>query len=58
MNLITILAVLFLALFGLIFLLERFGPNMPNQTVMKLSKYIFPLMGVILLVQAIRYFIA
>lgn len=58
MNLITILAVLFLSLFGLIFLLERFGPNMPNQTVMKLSKFIFPLLGVILLVQAIRYFVA
>ena len=56
MNLITILAVLFLSLFIVVFLLERFGSGTPNPNVMKLSKYIFPLLGVVLLIQAIRMF--
>jgi hypothetical protein len=53
-NLITVLVVLFLALFIVVYLLERFGPNVPNPKIEKLARYIIPLMALFLLLQGIR----
>ncbi len=57
MNLITVLAALFLALFVVVYLLERFSPDVPNEKIAKLSRYIIPLMALVLVIQAIRFFI-
>ena len=56
MNLVTVLLVLFFTLFILVYLLERFGPSVPNKQIDKLARFIIPLMGLFLLLQAIRFF--
>lgn len=53
-NLITVLAVLFFTLFIVVYLLERFGPKVPNEKITKMSRYIIPLMALLLLLQGIR----
>jgi len=55
-NLISILAILFLSLFVVVYLLERFGPSTPNEKITKLANYIIPLMALVLVLQAIRFF--
>ncbi len=55
-NLITVLAVLFFSLFVVVYLLERFGPDIPNEKINKMSRFIFPLIGIFMILQAIRYF--
>ena len=55
-NLITVLAVLFFSLFIIVYLLERFGPDVPSEKITKMSRYIFPLIGIFMVLQAVRYF--
>lgn len=57
LNLITILAVLFATLFVLVFLLERFGKTHSQEDLSKLQRIILPLIGLIFLLQGIRYIV-
>lgn len=54
MTLITILGVLFLALFIVIPLVEKHGKRHSPEELSKISRWVWPLMGVILLAQLIR----
>jgi len=55
-TLFTILGVLFLTLFILIPLIERFGRQYSPEELSKLSRWVLPLILVLMLLQAIRYF--
>ncbi|MEX1032677.1 MAG: hypothetical protein WDZ30_04905 [Cellvibrionaceae bacterium] len=55
-NLISILALLFLSLFVIVTLLEKYGRAHSNEEINKLSRFIMPLIGVLLVLQAVRYF--
>lgn len=55
MNVLIILGVLFLALIVLIPLVERFGKKYSSEEVSKISRWIIPLMGLLLLIQGLRY---
>ncbi|CAM5225324.1 hypothetical protein RLON56S_02960 [Alishewanella longhuensis] len=52
-NLLIILALLFAALFVLVILAEKFGSRDQEQTA-KLSRYIVPLVAVLLLAQLVK----
>ena len=56
MNLITILVVLFVALFVLVKLGERYGKPMTAQQQQQYSKWIVILVGIMLVASVIRYF--
>lgn len=56
LNLITVLCILFFSLFVVVYLLERFGPDVPSEKIDKMSRFIFPLIGIFMILQAIRYF--
>jgi hypothetical protein len=53
-TLITILALLFAALFILVTLAEKFGNRDPEQAA-KLSRYIMPLVVLLILAQVIKF---
>ena len=53
-TLITILALLFAALFILVTLAEKYGSRDPEQTA-KLSRYIMPLVALLIVAQLIKY---
>lgn len=53
-TLITILALLFAALFILVTLAEKYGNRDPEQTA-KLSRYIMPLVALLIVAQLIKY---
>jgi len=55
-NLLTILALLFATLFLIIALLERFGPRESSENIGKISRFIIPLIALLFVLQAIRYF--
>ncbi|MDC0661429.1 hypothetical protein [Marinobacter sp. SS21] len=55
-TLIVILAVLFLALFILVPLLEKFAGKGGGRINPKLAKWIFPLMAAVIVLQLIRYY--
>lgn len=55
MTLLTILIVLFISLFLLVFIAEKFGKNHSEASVSKLSRWIFPLLLLLLLLQGLRY---
>ncbi|MGS2716759.1 hypothetical protein ACVBE9_01180 [Eionea flava] len=55
MILITILIVLFVSLFLLVVLAEKFGKHHSEASVSKLSRWIFPLLLLLLLLQGLRY---
>lgn len=54
MTVIIILAVLFAALFIVIPLVERSKFRMSNEEVGKISRWIWPLVGILLVIQLIR----
>lgn len=57
MNLITILGLLFLSLIILVVLLEKFGnKEASEQQAQSMSRWVMPLLGVLILVQAIAFF--
>jgi len=56
MNLIIILVVLFVALFVLVKLSERYGKPMTAEQQQQYSKWIMILVAVMLVASAIRYF--
>lgn len=53
MNAIIILAILFIALIIIIPLLEKSNWRMPEESQAKLSKWIWPMIGILLIVQLI-----
>jgi len=55
LNLITILLLLFLALFVVVQLLERFGKRHSQEDIGKMQRFILPLIGLIFLLQGLRY---
>ena len=55
-NLLLILGVLFLALVIILPLVEKFGPKQTDKEVSKMSRYIFPLVGILMIIQTIIYF--
>ena len=55
-TLLTILAVLFLALVVLVPLIERFGSRDQPQDYSSLSRWILPLMAILIVLQMIGYF--
>ncbi|MCH8536972.1 MAG: hypothetical protein LAT66_04285 [Alkalimonas sp.] len=50
-TIVIILAVLFLALFLLVTVLEKFGKRHSNEELNKITRFIFPLVAIVLLVQ-------
>ncbi|MGH1372383.1 MAG: hypothetical protein ACRBBW_10130 [Cellvibrionaceae bacterium] len=55
MTLLTILAVLFVALIIAVPLLERFGKPHDNEEVSSMSKWILPLAAALIVIQMIAY---
>lgn len=55
-TLLTILAVLFLALFIIIPLVEKYAPKGEKQDYGRITRWILPLMALIILAQALRYY--
>lgn len=56
-NLLKLLFFLFIAVFLMVFFLERFGKPMEEEQQAKLARWILPLIGILLVVQLIRYMI-
>lgn len=50
-TIVIILAVLFLALFVLVTVLEKFGKRHSNEELNKITRFIFPLVAIVLVVQ-------
>ncbi|MDP4536114.1 hypothetical protein Q3O60_07940 [Alkalimonas collagenimarina] len=50
-TIVIILAVLFLALFLLVTVLEKFGKRHSNEELNKITRFIFPLVAIVLVVQ-------
>ncbi|GAB3038697.1 hypothetical protein [Bowmanella dokdonensis] len=57
MTVFYILGALFVALFILIPLLERSKTRFSNEQVAKLSRWIWPLMMLLLIIQLVRYLV-
>lgn len=57
LNLLTILAVLFAVLFLIVTLLERFGRRHSSEDLSKWSRWIIPLIALVFVLQALRYFV-
>ena len=55
-NLLTILVILFISLFVLVTLLEKFGKKIEEQDLGKLARWLYPLMAVMLGAYLIKYF--
>ena len=56
MNLITILVVLFITLYVVVKLAERYGKPMTNEQQQRYSKWIVILVAIMLLASVIRFF--
>jgi len=54
-NIILILLVLFVALFAMITLVERFGKKQSDEEVSRLSRWILPLVALLLVLQTLAY---
>jgi hypothetical protein len=55
-NLITILAVLFIALMVLVPMIERFGPRPSSEQQVKIRRWILPLVGLSLALALLKSF--
>ncbi|MDX3774223.1 hypothetical protein QE250_08870 [Chromatiaceae bacterium AAb-1] len=55
-TMLAILGVLFLALFILVPLMEKFGQKSDNQQLNKITRFIFPLVVLLAVLQAVNYF--
>lgn len=53
--LLIILAVLFVALVIIVPLVERFGQRSSEESIHKMTRWIFPLLMLLMVLQAIRY---
>jgi cadmium resistance protein CadD (predicted permease) len=55
MVLLGILGMLLIGLFALVFLAEKFGKQYSQESLGKITRWIFPLMFLLLLLQGLRY---
>ncbi len=55
-TLLAILAILFLALVVIVPLVERFGKRYSSEELGKITRWFFPLLMVLMIAQALRYF--
>ncbi len=55
-NLLIVLGALFVLLLLVVPLIERFGGKQSDRDISKLSRFILPLVALLLLLQAIRHF--
>jgi cadmium resistance protein CadD (predicted permease) len=55
-NLLTILVILFVSLFVLVTLLEKFGKKTEEQDLSKLTRWVYPLMAIMLGAYLVKYF--
>jgi cadmium resistance protein CadD (predicted permease) len=55
MVLLGILAILLISLLALVFLAEKFGKQYSQESLSKMTRWIFPLMFLLLLLQGLRY---
>jgi cadmium resistance protein CadD (predicted permease) len=55
-NLLTILVILFVSLFVLVTLLEKFGNKTEEQDLSKLTRWVYPLMAIMLGAYLVKYF--
>ncbi|WP_166263475.1 hypothetical protein [Marinobacter caseinilyticus] len=55
-TLLIILGVLFLALVILIPLIEKYAPKGEPRDISKLSRFVFPLLALLIVLQMIRYY--
>ncbi len=55
-NLLTILGVLLLALVIIVPLVERFGRRHSDKELNSISRWVIPLLAVLMVAQALRYF--
>lgn len=55
-TMLVILGILFLALFILVPLMEKFGTKGNDQQLNKISRFIFPLVVLLAVLQAVNYF--
>ncbi|KKO50415.1 hypothetical protein VT06_02600 [Arsukibacterium sp. MJ3] len=55
-NLLTILVILFVSLFVLVTLLEKFGKKTEEQDLSKLTRWVYPLMAIMLGAYIVKYF--
>lgn len=58
LNLVSVLAVLFLLLFIIVTLLEKYGRRHSPEDMAKWSRWIIPLIALVMVLQAVRYFFA
>ena len=56
-NLLLILLALFASLALLVFVLEKYGVSTDEQTTSKLASWIMPLVGLLLVLSALKYFL-
>lgn len=57
MVIIYIIAILFIALFVVVPLIEKFGPNMSEEETQKYRRFILPAFGILIVLQIIVYFV-
>ena len=57
MVILWILGALFLALIIIVPLVERFSSSEPSPMVAKMSKYIYPILAIMLVAQIIMYYV-
>jgi peptidoglycan biosynthesis protein MviN/MurJ (putative lipid II flippase) len=55
MALLSILGVLFISLFVLVFFSEKFGKQDSEASLSKITRWIFPLILLLMLLQGLRY---
>ena len=55
-NLLKLLFYLFIAVALMVFVLERVGKPMDNEQMAKLSRWVLPLVALLLVAQLFRYF--
>lgn len=55
-KIILILGILFIALFLMVTLLERFGKKQSDEEIRKISRWVMPLMALLMVLQLMAYF--
>ncbi len=55
-NLLKLLFILFIAVAVMVVVLERFGKPMDNEQQVKLSRWVIPLLAILIIAQIIRHY--
>lgn len=54
-TLFAVLAILFISLFVMVYLVEKFGKRYSPESLSKMTRWIFPLLLLLLILQGLRY---